>query len=124
MCAPGGRGRRCAECPAGGVAPVEFGGGRGSGAVARRVDHVVRTVGEPRNCFAVTDFVFGGEEVRDIEAEAPRVADTGFVEPVGHVPGAVPLQVSTIDINRGGRIAGQRVDGVTDQVVALFALAT
>src|SRR5271166_2921910 len=60
--APGSHGRRSAQCSAAGVAPVELGVGRWSGAVARRVDHVVRTVSEPRNRFAVTDFVSGGEE--------------------------------------------------------------
>src|SRR5271163_5286778 len=88
--APGSRGRRSAQCSAAGVAPVELGGGRRSGAIARRVDHVVRAVSEPRNRLAITDFVLSGEEVRNVQAETPRVTETGLIEPVGHVTGAMP----------------------------------
>src|SRR5271163_779195 len=95
--APGSRGRRSAQCSAAGVAPVELGVGRWSDAVARRVDHVVRTIRERRNRLTVTDFVPGGEEVRSVEAETTRAADTDLVEPGGHVLSAMPAQVTTVD---------------------------
>ena len=80
---PGRRGRRSAQCSPARVAPLELGVRRWSNAVARRVDHVVRTNGERRNRLAVTDFVLSGEEVRRVEAETPRATDTDLVEP-GH----------------------------------------
>src|ERR1700737_4336046 len=122
--APGYRGRRRAQCSATGVAPVEPGVGRWSGAVARRVDHVVRTVGERRNRLAITDFVAGGEEVRSVDAETPRVPDTDLVEPGGHVLGAMPAQVPTVELTGRGWIARQRVDGVANQVEAFLALVS
>src|SRR5258705_12660754 len=84
----------------------------------------MRTVREPRNRFAVTDFVIGGEEVSGVEAETPRVVHTGLVESGGHLVGTVPAQVASVDIYGRGRIAGQRVDGVANQVEPFLALVT
>src|SRR6185436_2728470 len=67
------------------------------------------------------DFVLGGEEVRGVEAEASSVGHTGLVEPGGHVVGTVPAQVACVDVDGRGGIAGQRVDGVANQVVAFLA---
>src|SRR5581483_2873913 len=98
-------------------------GGR-SGTVARRVDHVVRTIREAGNGFAVADFVLGGEEVCGVDAESPRMADAGLVESGGHVVGAVPTQVTRVDVHGRVRIARQSVDGVADQVEAFLARIT
>lgn len=116
MRARGRRGGRCAQGAAAGVTPVERGVGRGSGAVARRVDHVMRTVREPRNRLAIADFLIGGVEVRDVEAKPARAAHTDIVEPGGHCLGAQPARMPPIDVHGSGRVAGQRVDGVAHQV--------
>ena len=50
------------------------------------------------------------------------MADTGLVEPVSHILGAVPAHVTTVDIHSCRRVARQRVDGVVNQVVAFLAL--
>ncbi len=117
----GGRG---AQRSAAGVAPVELGIRRRSSTVARRVDHVMRTIGESRNRFAVTDFVLGGEEVRGVDAEAPRVTDASLIQPGGHVLGTAPTQVTRVDVHGRVRILRQRVDGVMNQIEPFLALIT
>jgi hypothetical protein len=52
------------------------------------------------------------------------VGHTGLVEPGGHVVGTVPAQVASVDVYGRGRIAGQRVDGVANQVEPFLALVT
>src|SRR5215210_1940776 len=104
--ARGCRGGRNTQRPTVGIAPVQRRVGCRSVAVARGVDHVVLTVGETRNRFAVTDFLLSGEEVRDVEAEASRVLDTGLAEPGGHLLGAVPAQLTRVDVYGRCRIAG------------------
>ncbi len=123
MAVAGGRGRLDTEGPAARIAPIQFTVGRPI-AVARGVDHIGLAARHPRNRFAITDFLSGGEEVRDVEAEAPGVRDADLIEPVGDLVGGQPARVPGVDVHGGGGVAGQGVDAVADQVEALLASTT